>query len=83
MGQRIGSLRSHRVIRKNGELVLDQHPPPDLIEFSPEQSQLIAYGIDSQTSSKFRHKTLSLIAGYDAKSISETFRKSGETYTVY
>lgn len=82
MGQSIGSLCSHRVIKNNGQLIMEQHAPPELLEFSPEQSQMAAYGIDRQTNPKFSHKSLSSLAGYDAKSISEMFKKTGKLVNI-
>ena len=76
MARAINNLRSHRVIRKDGVLLFEQHPPPDILEFVSGQSQMASYGIDLQTSPKFKNKTLSYIAGTDAKALSTTFKKS-------
>ena len=79
MGQSesLRTLRSHRVIHKHGEIVLDAHTPPEILEFSPEQSYMVSYGIDLQTSPNYRHKTLSKIAGFDAEHIAAMFQKTG------
>lgn len=71
------NLRSHRVVRKDGRLLLEEHQPPDILEFTPAQSQLVTYGIDYQSDPKFKRKTLSYIAGKDAKDICQTLKKTG------
>ena len=78
MGQAGGSLRSHRVIRERGEVSLEAHPPPTLLEFNTEESYMVSYGIDRQTSPNFQHKALSFIAGTDAEALGSTFHKASE-----
>ena len=67
---------SQRVVRKKGEVILQSSQPPDILEFSPEQSQLISYGIDYQSSPKFKHKTLTSISGEDSHELTRTFKKT-------
>ena len=78
MGQSLGSLRSHTIVRREGSLKMEEELPPDMLEFSPEQSQMVSYGIDRQTHPKFCDKTLTEIVKYDAEAMSLMFRKTGE-----
>ena len=78
MGQAGGSLRSHRVIRERGEVSLEAHPPPSLLEFDTKESYMVSYGIDRQTSPNFKQKTLSFIAGTDAETLGSIFHKTSE-----
>ena len=73
MGQ---SGSSQGVVRKKGEVILQSSQPPEMLEFSTEQSQLVSYGIDYQSSPRFKHKTLTKMSGEDSRTVSETFRKT-------
>ncbi len=78
MGQVHGTLRSHAVVKKNGKLALESHLPPEVLEFDPNQSYMISYGIDLQTHPKFCQRSLTSIAGTDAEASTSMFRKIGE-----
>ena len=83
MGLTQSMMNSHRVVRKSkekdiGEVILEQHPPPEMLEFDPQQSYIVSYGIDDQSSPKFKHKALGPIAGSDAVSFASAFKKVGE-----
>ncbi len=79
MGQVHGSLRSHAVVRgSGGELVLETASPPDYLEFDSKQSYMISFGIDLQTNERFRHRSLSSIAGTDAQEMTTLFKKIGK-----
>ena len=77
MGQSLGSLRSHTILRKKGSLRMEEQLPPEMLEFSKDHSQMVSYGIDKQTHPKFSEKTLSKIVKYDAEALSEMFSKTG------
>lgn len=80
MGLTQSSVNSHRVVRKSKdkEVFLEPHHPPELLEFSPRKSFMVSYGLDYQSSPKFKHKTLTAAAGYDAVHIASVFQKVGE-----
>ena len=76
-------MNSHRVVKKSKEkgveeVILEQHAPPEMIEFDPKESFIVTYGIDHQSSPKFKDKTLNSIAGSDAIHFASAFRKVGE-----
>lgn len=78
-------MNSHRVVKKSEgrgieEVLLEQHPPPEMLEFDPQHSYIASYGIDYQSSPKFKDKTLSPIAGSDAVHFASTFKKVGEDF---
>lgn len=76
MGQSLGSLRSHTILRKKGSLRMEEQLPPEMLEFSKDHSQMVSYGIDKQTHPKFYDKTLSNIVKHDAEALSEMFSKA-------
>ena len=77
MGQVHGALRSHAVVKKDGKLTLESHEPPKCLEFDPNQSKMISFGIDVQTHPNFCQQSLSSIAGTDAENIASMFGKIG------
>ena len=62
-----------QVQNEDGSFVIVTNDPIDSFEFSPSESHLVSYGIDSQTSPKFKSKSLSSIAGFDAKLVCDSF----------
>lgn len=61
-----------QVQNEEGNFVIVTNDPIDTFEFDSSQSHLVSYGIDYQTSPKFKHKTLSSITGTDAKLVCDS-----------
>lgn len=59
-----------RVKNDDGEFVIvSDNASVDVLNFDPSESYAVGYGIDYQTSPKFKHKTLSSVTVADAKQI--------------
>lgn len=61
-----------QVQNEEGNFVIVTNDPIDTFEFDSSQSHLVSYGIDYQTSPKFKHKTLTPIAATDAKLVCDS-----------
>ncbi len=61
-----------QVKTEEGNFVIVTNDPIDVFEFDSAQSYLVSYGIDHQTNLKFKQKTLSSIAGTDAKLVRDS-----------
>jgi len=76
-----------QVQKKDESFVIASNDPIDVLRFNPQESYMVSYGIDIQSSPVYKHKTLGPIAGSDAQLVCNTLVDRGvfpkENTTVY
>lgn len=65
------------VARNDGSFVVVTNKPEESIKFDPAESYSVYYGIDYQSSPKYKHKTLSPITVTDAELVRDSFVNVG------
>lgn len=78
MGKSESTLRDHLVLPERQKEDTKPGNSPGDIEFVPGESYCLSIGIDNQTHPRFKHKTLTCIAGRDATHISTAANKQCE-----
>ena len=58
---------------QDGTFVMVYNCLPDVLCVSPDESRLISFGIDKQTSPNYKHKTLSPVTVEDARQVRDSF----------
>ena len=76
MGQSESQPAVYRV-GKSGDFVLVTNEPEESFQFEPSESFMVSYGMDYQSSPKFKHKTLSSIAVSDADQVLQAMVRVG------
>ena len=77
MGQTESQPAVYRVEKNGDNFVLVTNEPEECFHFEPSESYMISYGMDYQSSPKFKHKTLSSIAVSDAEQVLQAMVKVG------
>ena len=70
MGQSGSRPSFHKLAKKDGgSFVLVSNGPEECIQFEPAESYMVSYGIDLQTSPKYKYNTLSPLTIADAEQV--------------
>jgi len=78
MGQLESVPSFRRVVKKDdGSFVYLSNEPTECLLFEPSESYMVSYGIDYQTSPKFKHKTLTSVTVADAQQVTTAFESVG------
>ena len=64
------------LVRKEDKFVLISNEPSSTLQSDPSQSCMISFGIDLQTSEKFKHKTLGPTTAKDAREVVRAMQES-------
>lgn len=78
MGQLESVPSFRRVVKKDdGSFVYLSNEPTECLLFEPSESYMVSYGIDYQTSPKFKHKTLTSVTVADAQQVTTALESVG------